>query len=42
MTTASTLYPGFLTLDDAFNLTEDKVREMQLKHMNEYRTKLRG
>lgn len=40
MTAASTLYPGFLTLDDAFNLTEDKVREMQLKHMNEYRTKL--
>lgn len=40
MTAASELYPGFISLDEAFDLTEDQVKDMQLKHMNEYRTKL--
>lgn len=40
MTAASDIYPGFISLDEAFSLTEDKVKEMQLAHMNEYRTKM--
>ncbi|KFI64199.1 aspartate aminotransferase family protein [Bifidobacterium cuniculi] len=40
MTKASGLYPGFISLEESLELSEGQVRQMQLDHMNEYRTKL--
>ncbi|MEE1296870.1 MAG: aminotransferase class III-fold pyridoxal phosphate-dependent enzyme [Bifidobacterium sp.] len=40
MTKASELYPGFISLDEALTLPEEKVKELQLEHMNEYRTRM--
>jgi putrescine aminotransferase len=34
------LYPGFLTVDDALALSREKVTELQLAHMNQYRTQM--
>jgi putrescine aminotransferase len=32
--------PGFITLEDAIALDAEKVKELQLKHLNQYRTQM--
>lgn len=40
MTDVKSIYPNFLTLDDALHMTTAKLEELQLAHMNKYRTQM--
>lgn len=40
MTNVKDVYPNFITLDEALDLPEAKVRELQLAHMNTVRTQM--
>lgn len=40
MTNVKDVYPNFITLGEALDLGEEKVRELQLAHMNKFRTQM--
>jgi putrescine aminotransferase len=40
MTDVNTIYPEFITLEESLSLDSRRVEELQLRHMNQYRTQI--